>query len=126
VHTTIGRNIKCKTLYISSLSPESFWMNNFVLAGLLTYTLFIAFPYIYSGMKNEQIKVFTATGIVLEFHQASLLIPIFGNHYKSKVMFQNRNFKISYALDVDKVWYGLSRYAGLSEKCLIRYAGLRV
>jgi len=85
-YTTIGRNIKCKTLYISSLSPESFWMNNFVLAGLLTYTLFIAFPYNYSGMKNEQIQVFTATGIVLEFHQASLLIPIFGNHYKTKVM----------------------------------------
>jgi hypothetical protein len=51
-------------------------MNNFDLAGLLTYTLFIAFPYNYSGMKNEQIKVLTATGIVLEFHQASLLIPI--------------------------------------------------
>ena len=112
-YTTIGRNIKCKTLYISSLSPESFWMNNFVLAGLLTYTLFIAFPYNYSGMKNEQIKVFTATGIVLEFHQASLLIPIFGNHYFSKVDIQNSIIKKSYAWGVDKVEEGSNRYAGL-------------
>jgi len=112
-YTTIGRNIKCKTLYISSLSPESFWMNNFVLAGLLTYTLFIAFPYIYSGMKNEQIQVFTATGIVLEFHQASLLIPIFGNHYFSKVDIQNSIIKKSYAWGVDKVEEGSNRYVGL-------------
>ena len=74
------------TLHLKAFLPKAFGWLIFVLAGLLTYTLFIAFPYIYSGMKNEQIKVFTATGIVLEFHQASLLIPIFGNHYKSKVM----------------------------------------
>ncbi len=54
-------------------------------------------------MKNEQIKVFTATGIVLEFHQASLLIPIFGNHYFSKVDIQNGIIKKSYAWGVDKM-----------------------
>jgi len=59
-------------------------------------------------MKNEQIKVFTATGIVLEFHQASLLIPIFGNHYFSKVDIQNDIIKISYAWDVDKVGVGFN------------------
>jgi len=101
-------------------------MNNFVLAGLLTYTLFIAFPYNYSGMKNEQIQVFTATGIVLDSHQASLLIPNFGNHYKPKVDIQNGIIKISYAWDVDKVGEGLSRYAGVIDKCLSRCAGLIV
>ena len=64
-------------------------------------------------MKNEQIKVFTATGIVLEFHQASLLIPIFGNQYFSKVDIQNDTIKIIYAIGVDKMGKGLSRCAGL-------------
>jgi hypothetical protein len=62
----------------------------------------------------NKLKVFTATGIVLEFHQASLLIPIFGNHYFSKVDIQNGIIKISYAWDVDKVVECLSRYAGLT------------
>jgi len=77
-------------------------------------------------MKNEQIQVFTATGIVLDSHQASLLIPNFGNHYKPKVDIQNGIIKISYAWDVDKVGEGLSRYAGVIDKCLSRCAGLIV
>lgn len=48
-----------------------------MLAGLLTYSLFTAFPsFGDSGMENEQVTELTATGIVPEFHRASLLIPI--------------------------------------------------
>jgi hypothetical protein len=53
------------------LSPESYAMNKLNLAGLLTYSLLIAFPSPpkrNSGLKNEQLKELTATGIVLEFH----------------------------------------------------------
>lgn len=69
-------------------------MNKFVLAGLLTYALFKAFPSLSdSGMKYEQSTAFTATGIVPESHRASLLIPIArkperneGREFKCKMM----------------------------------------
>lgn len=57
--------------------PKAYLMNSFVMAGLLTCSLFMAFPYLTdSGVENEQKIELTATGIVLAFHQASLLISI--------------------------------------------------
>jgi hypothetical protein len=57
--------------------PKAYLMNSFVMAGLLTCSLFMAFPYYTdSGVENEQLIELTATGIVLELHQTSLLIPI--------------------------------------------------
>ena len=48
-----------------------------MLAGLLTYSLFTAFPsFGDSGLEDEQFTELTATGIVPELHRTSLLIPI--------------------------------------------------
>ncbi len=61
-----------------SFSPESFWLYNIELAGLLTSPFYWNLPvfqqwYLSNNFRTR--KVFTATGIVQEFHLASLLTP---------------------------------------------------
>lgn len=68
--------------------PKAYLMNSFLMAGLLTCSLFIAFPYYKdSGVENEQLIELTATGIVLELHQTSLLIPIARKPLDNESMF---------------------------------------